>query len=205
MSVCESVCVNMSEIQAHKSKCNYVRQASVYLPVYHCFLLHGSIPTAATIVDSILALPFSFHCYLPLLSHSFTLSLTLTLSLPQSSTLTLSLSLTLTLSHLYSFTLSIFHSHSFTFTYPHSLTPLLFHSLTFSSSTKMNEKHWESECIRAQSEAARHLSNLEMARSDIMYVRTVRMNSVRAFKHVHVPLSLLITSSFSCPCLFSYP
>lgn len=100
--------------------------------------------------------------------------------------------------HPYSLTLSLNHS----FTYPHSSLSLslFYHSLTFSSSTKMNEKHWESECVRAQSEAARHLSNLEMARSDIMYVRTVQMNSVRAFEHVHahvqLPLSPQITSSF---------
>ena len=102
----------------------------------------------------------------------------------------------------------LFLSH-FTVAHPHSFTPLFFHSLTFSSSIKMNEKHWESECVRAQSEATRHLSNLEMARSDIMYVRTVQMNSVQmnSFGHVHVqlPLSSQITSSFSSRYPFLFP
>ena len=69
------------------------------------------------------------------------------------------------LSHTYTHYLSLTILLTFCHPPPHPLT----HTLCL---LKMNDKDWESECRRAQAEAARHSSSLDTARSEIMYVHT---------------------------------
>jgi hypothetical protein len=114
-----------------------------------CVVLHGMTPISTTWSSFSLTL-FLYHSY----THSPSLTISLTFSQPHPDPITHTLLPSLSLSLL---------SPSPWSTHTHALSLCLL---------KMNDKDWESECLRAQAEAARYSSSLDTARSEIMYVHT---------------------------------